>query len=305
MSADTISPKLRRLPPRTVLLFGANALTQFAIQAYLAYGFAAHVWPLPAPLPYAAPIALDVFAINLMGFAYELRNAALRQRIYVWGWLGVVIGAQVAAAEGYAAHEDWSLWGRGASLFPSIFLAASLHALIIAARKRDHALLSDAPARVGVWAVWRTKRGVARALKAERKSAGRKPLVVTVDRRVILEARTAVALAAPPVPERPVLEHTTKAEQATGAAPVRARPARRELPAAPRPRGRRSADRPNDALREIVIKRCLDADPAEDAKAVALELGANPRTAQLWVKVERDQRAMTSRSATGGAPPGA
>jgi hypothetical protein len=295
MSADTVSPKPRRLPPRTVLLFAANAATQFAIQAYLAYGFALHVWRLASLLPWIAPVALDVFAINLMGFAYELRNAPLRQRMYVWGWLGVVIGAQVAAAEGYADHEKWSLWGRGASLFPSIFLAASLHALIIAARKRDHALLSDAPARVGVWAVWRTKRQVARALKAERRAHGRKPLVLTLPRPVILEGGTAVALAAPrevPAIEAPAAVKPEPArEPERPAEPARPRPARRGAP--------KRSRRGGGDLQAIVIKRCLDGEHPEDAKTVALEVGANPRTAQLWVKHERERRASTSRSATG------
>src|ERR1700752_1324509 len=69
MSADASSTR-RNVPVLVALLFGANAATQFAIQAWLAYGFADHVWGLAQPLPWAVPLALDLFAINLMAFAY-------------------------------------------------------------------------------------------------------------------------------------------------------------------------------------------------------------------------------------------
>jgi hypothetical protein len=292
------------MPRRTVILFSANAATQFAIQAYLAYGFAAHVWPLPAPLPYAAPVALDIFAITLMGFAFELRNADLRQRIYVWFWLGVVIGAQVAAAEGYAAHEDWTLWGRGASLFPSIFLAASLHALIIAARKRDHVPVPAAGP--GRWERWRTGRAVAREIKAERKAAASTPRPVTVTPRAALAAVTVAARALPAPARPPVLPaapeptRATPAEQAAGAAPVRARPTRRPdrptRPAPVGPRGGRKAE-----LYAVAVKRVIDG--GETAKAVALDLGEAPRNVQNWANEERALRAgaRTVRSREGAA----
>jgi len=117
--------------------FAANAVVQFAIQAWLAYSFAAHVWHLPGPLPYFAPVALDAFIVNMMIVAYELRGAKLRTRLYVWLVLALGIGAQIGAAEGYAAHVDWGTWARVASFAPALLLAASLHTLIIRRKHLD------------------------------------------------------------------------------------------------------------------------------------------------------------------------
>jgi hypothetical protein len=289
MSADTnATPRARRIPRRSALLFGANALTQFAIQAYLAYGFAAHVWKLPAPLPFAAPVALDVFAINLMGHAYDLRRARLRRRINVWFWLAVAIGVQVGAAEGFAVHEGWSWWGRIASLFPSIFLAASLHNLIIAAREREH--LSDADPGPGWFARWRAARTLAAEIEAGRQVEAARPVEVTIRPRVVEGATAARQLTPPPVPE-----------------PDRAVPATPPRPPSRRHVEQRQATAPTgDPRRALVIARCIDGSPREDAKAVALELGVGVRTAQLWVKRERERRAaaarVTSRSVRAGDP---
>jgi hypothetical protein len=114
--------------------FAANALVQFAIQAWLAYSFAAHVWHLPGPLPFAAPAALDAFVVNMMIVTYELRRAQMRTRVYAWAVLSLGIALQVGAAEGFALYKDWGWAARIASFAPALLLAASLHTLIIRRR---------------------------------------------------------------------------------------------------------------------------------------------------------------------------
>lgn len=132
---------IRFIRPRADSLLGAsfiaNAAVQFAIQAWLAYSFAKHVWHLPGPLPFAAPVALDAFVVNMMVVTYELRTAHLRTRAYAWGVLSLGVLAQIGAAEGYALDQQWGWWARVASFAPALLLAASLHTLIIRRRQPD------------------------------------------------------------------------------------------------------------------------------------------------------------------------
>jgi hypothetical protein len=330
MSADTTATKRpRRTLAPVALLFAANAATQFAIQAWLAYGFADKVWKLRGPLPYLAPVALDVFAINLMAAAYMLRRAPLRQRAYVWFWLAVVIGAQVGASEGFADHEKWTVWGRVASVFPAVFLAASLHALIIVARRRDDAAVEPTDPRPGLrarWAVWRARRTTGRGLVAggdalAQALAGRPSPALATAHAVASRPRAVARIEVPPPPPPPV-------RSAPAARPVEMpEPPPPEAPSVLTPAQRAHAEQVGQrAAREVgresranghrervsrrnphwsaVIARCLDSDAPEEAKTVALALGLNPRTAQLWVSKERERRALTSRSATGDAPAG-
>jgi hypothetical protein len=345
MSADTRSTSLRRIPVPVALLIGANALTQFAIQAWMAYGFADKVWKLRHPLPWGAPVALDVFAVTMMVLTYHLRNAHWRTRAYAWFWLGVAIAAQVGASEGFADHERWSVWGRVASIFPAVFLAASLHALIIVARRREHSLAAVEPVEVAArrpglvarWRAWRAPRLVADALADALAAPAARPSLAFATAHAIasrqpvevpsLPLPVAVAELAPPpaveaapepaaepwpagpsvlTPEQieaaealgPVLAAQVGAEQREAARAARAarRAARRPAPAAPARGGRQAG--PRDPRWGDVIKRCLDADPPEDAKTVGQALGVKPRTAQLWVSKEREARAVTSRAAT-------
>jgi hypothetical protein len=104
------------------LSFAANALVQFAIQAWLAYSF-------------AAPAALDAFVVNMMIVTYELRRSRMRTRVYAWAVLSLGIALQVGAAEGFALYKDWGWAARIASFAPALLLAASLHTLII--RRRE------------------------------------------------------------------------------------------------------------------------------------------------------------------------
>lgn len=297
MSADT-SRSLRRIPIPVALLIGANALTQFAIQAWMAYGFADKVWKLRHPLPYAAPVALDVFAVTMMVLTYHLRNAPWRTRTYAWFWLGVAIASQVGVSEGFADHERWSAWGRAASVGPAVFLAASLHALIIVARRREH---GDAPAarqRVTLaarWRAWYGPKAVAEKLADALDTVPARSSQLAAAHAIA--ARTALVKNAKPVQPEPARQPEPPAAPAP--APVKAA-SRPSGPRAPRQAGRRT-----NPHRADVIKRCLDAVPPEDAATVAAGLGVNPRTAQFWVKQERERRAAASRSATSAAPAGA
>jgi hypothetical protein len=306
MSADkrnTSPPRARRIPVPIALLFAANAATQFAIQAWLAYGFAAEVWELHQPLPWFAPVALDIFAINLMALTYMLRNAPLRQRIYAWFWLAVVIGAQVGASEGYADHEQWNNWGRAASLFPALFLAASLHALIIVARHWDSDAVSEETPGLGWWARRRRDRAIGQALD-DAPATSSLPAAVVTARLAAAEytrqRRTAIQATVPDATPAPLPAQTPPALPAAPEPPVELeapvppplpRPASKPGPRRPRaPREAAGQDRPTgDPRRADVIKRCVDG--TEDAKTAATDLGVNVRTAQLWVKAERERRA--------------
>jgi hypothetical protein len=140
MSADTVrnlrSQRSLRTGSALGLSFAANAVIQFAIQAWLAFSFARHVWHLPGPLPFAAPVALDAFVVNMMVVTYELRSAKLSVRTYVWAVLFAGVALQVGAAEGYALYAGWGWWARIASFAPALLLAASLHTLIVRRRSR-------------------------------------------------------------------------------------------------------------------------------------------------------------------------
>lgn len=280
MSADT--PRIgRRIPSLIAWFFALNAAAQFTLQAWLAYGFAKHVWRLAHPLPYLVPVALDIFAINLMAAAYELRSAKFRQRIYVWTLLALVIGAQVGASEGFADWANWSLWGRVASFIPAVFLAGSLHALIIVARHRDRTIQPGRPTASPA-AVRHVGAALAAALDVPAVSAAARVAAMT-HRLAVVEppptrAITATPPAATPVPApRP----EPAAAKPRRPRPVPATPASASVPG-------RGGRQPNP-LRADVIKRCLDG--GEDAATVAKEIGANVRTAQLWVSKERERRA--------------
>jgi hypothetical protein len=273
MSADTRTS--RRISAPIAVLFAANAVAQFAIQAVLAYGFGAKVWGLKKLwewLPLAVPVALDIFAITLMVFAYQLRGADLRQRVYVWVWLGVAIACQVGAAEGFADHEDWGMWGRGASLFPSIFLAASLHALIIASRKRDH--VGPGGTLPGWLTRRRTARRVARGIKAERRAARRTVRVVTITPRVLAaDAGQPREAPSPPPPKPPAPPPTGEPD------PV-------PTPRRPLPSARRGANGHKvDGRKAAAVRRVIEG--SEPASAVARDIGESPRNVQNWVAAAR------------------
>jgi hypothetical protein len=109
----------------------ANSLTQFAIQAFMSYRFAKDVWDIPRPLCVAVICALDLFAVMFMVFTYLLRRAKWWTQVYVWFVFTAGVGAQLFAAELYGAKERWATPVRVFAALPALFLAASLHGLII------------------------------------------------------------------------------------------------------------------------------------------------------------------------------
>lgn len=127
-------------------MVGANAATQFAIQAWMSYRFARDVWAIPQPLCIAIIAALDLFAVTFMVFTYLLRTARWVTQAYVWLVFAAGVGAQLFAAELYGAKEEWASPVRLFAALPALFLAASLHGLIL---WRNHATTRPAaPASV-------------------------------------------------------------------------------------------------------------------------------------------------------------
>ena len=109
----------------------ANAATQFAIQAWMSYRFAHDVWAIPQALCVGIICALDLFAGVLMAITYQLRTAKWHTRAYDWLVFAAGVGAELFAAELYGAKEEWAIPVRVFAALPALFLAASLHGLII------------------------------------------------------------------------------------------------------------------------------------------------------------------------------
>jgi hypothetical protein len=278
MSADTFAPGAANLRRALTFVFAANAATQFAIQAWFAWRFAAEVWKLPFVLSFGVPLALDIYVINLMVTAYLLRSARLRTRAYVWIALALGIGAQLGAAEAFASHEAWGVAARVASLVPAAFLALSLHTLIIVAQHTDYR--EGRQRRVTL-----AERRRARALvKALRDSGPADPVIPPpVVRPHLPPALTPGAFS----------QAATPTEVRFPVAPVAVPKVSRPAPAPSRPAapaakaGRRSL---RDPQRDLAVKRVRAGESAAD---VARSMALNPRTVQLWVKAARDQQSVT------------
>jgi hypothetical protein len=124
------APGLRTV--RTVFaLVSVSATAAFAIQAWMSYRFAKDVWNIPRPLCVSIIAMLDLFAVTFMVLTYLLRRASGITQVYVWAVFVGSAAAQVFAAEQYGAKETWSGPVRAFAALPAIFLAASLHGLII------------------------------------------------------------------------------------------------------------------------------------------------------------------------------
>lgn len=144
MSADTKRNETPRGETRAVsaVVFAAvtfNAATQFALQAWMSYGFASEVWKLPQPLSIAVIFALDVFAVLFMLLTYLMRFDRWQGRKgFVWAVFVIAVGAQLFAAELFGAHEGWPAPVRWFAAMPAVFLALSLEGLNLW-RTRTHA----------------------------------------------------------------------------------------------------------------------------------------------------------------------
>jgi hypothetical protein len=129
-------------------ILAANAVTAFAIQAWMTYGFAAKVWRLPVQLCFALIVALDIFAIMYMVLMYLLRSTGW-PRFFATVVFLFAIGAQVFAAELYGDHQNWSTEVRWFAVFPALALALSQEGVILWRTHRNDAkprpLVQDAP----------------------------------------------------------------------------------------------------------------------------------------------------------------
>lgn len=226
----------------------ANAATQFAIQAWMSYRFAKDVWSIPRPLCVAIIVALDLFAVTFMVFTYMLRRAHWLSQAYVWCIFAAGVGAQLFAAEQYGAHAAWTGPVRVFAALPALFLAASLHGLII---WRNHANVV-APAKTEP--------------PAETVRTGPACHVATPDER---DAGRAPITERPPRPTAPPAVPPVSSGAAT-------KPDRRPG---------RKVSAGGTVSRTAAAKRVVD---GESAKDVAAELGVTLRSVQGWVKDYRE-----------------
>jgi len=257
----------------------------------MSYGTGRYVWRMPPELAVALVATFDVFATLCMFITYLLRGEGKWRFVASLAFM-FALGAQLAAAEIFGAYKHWPFEIRLMSVLPSLFLAVSLELVVIWRLRRGVAADQvETDPRPSWWARRRAARALAEAMEVDRKAERARPILVTIKPRVALAAAHAAVLAAdpPPAVESAV---TRAARPLTGEEPVLIAPERgvgkRRTPARRRgsPTGRQRDPRWGD-----VIKRCLDAEPREEVKPVAIELGVNPRTAQLWVARERATRA--------------
>lgn len=151
-----------------------NALTQFALQAWMSYGFARDVWHLPQTLSFAVIFALDAFAVLFMFLTYRLRRAPWwGAKGFVWLAFLAALGAQLFAAELYGAHEKWIMPVRIFAATPALFLAVSLEGINLWRSHTNHPRSSPRFLAAPHWPPMDEKR--ARALAAARAAAMRGP----------------------------------------------------------------------------------------------------------------------------------
>lgn len=224
----------------------ANSLTQFAIQAFMSYRFARDVWVIPQALCVAVIAALDLFAVMFMVFTYLLRAAKWWTQLYVWFVFAAGVGAQLFAAELYGAHEGWSEPVRVFAALPALFLAASLHGLII---WRNHSALSVEPTAPKAVAVERA------AIKAERPQFNRQHNPDLPKRRA--------ENAAPPLATS--VRRTERKARAVESGTT-----------GPMPVSRKSNPSRDDAVRRV--------NAGEATDVVATDLGVTRRAVQIWVQ---------------------
>jgi predicted GIY-YIG superfamily endonuclease len=278
----------------------ANALTQFAIQAYMSYRFARDVWTIPQPLCVAVIVALDLFAVMFMVFTYLLRSARWYTQIYVWLVFAAGIGAQLFAAELYGAHENWALPVRWFAALPALFLAASLHGLII---WRNHSAEPEEPTapKIGAWVyrAW-TEDGeciyigvttdIVQRLRSHRSEAQWWTLAANITEVAYATFDEAVAVERAAIKaERPQFNRQHNPDlpkrRAENAAPPLATSVRRTEGKAqvvksgvsgPSPVRRKSNPSRDDAVRRV--------SAGEDTAVVAADLGVTRRAVQIWVQ---------------------
>lgn len=235
-------------------VLSATAATAFAIQAWMTFGFGDEVWGLPTELSIALIVALDLFAIMFMVLTYLLRGTGWPRGAATSVFI-FAIGAQVAAAEMFGAHRNWSAEVRWFSAIPAAFLALSQEGVIL----------------------YRTHRG-----RTGSKDTDRRPTGAGADGRKAEKAK-------PVSPDRVT---STKAEMAADAAPVRQRPPRPATPpAAPPPSSGKGRSRTPDPA--VVARQ--DKAAAEvihggrKLEDVARDQRVSTRTVQNWMASFRER----------------
>lgn len=137
---------LRSPTPALAALFvvvGVIAAFAYGINAWQVFGFAQHVWRLPAALCYAAAVVADSLSAAGLFATYLLRFAPLRVRAYAWVVFLGMTGVSIAAAESFAMWRRLAAelraengWGDAqiASGVIVVALALSMHLLIVVRR---------------------------------------------------------------------------------------------------------------------------------------------------------------------------
>ncbi len=240
----------------------ANAATQFAIQAWMTYSFAKDVWKLPGDLRFALVVGLDLFAVVFMVFTFLLRGAKMSVRVYVWLVFAVAVGAQLLAAELLGDHLKWDLSVRIFAALPAVFLAASLHGLILWRRHRsDRTPVAPVPARNSEFVTCPFCGGDA---------LGRGVLREHIARR-----HPPIATQVPAPVKTPKVGRPQRPTQPPAPPPV-------SSGAQPKPRrsGRRSKVSDENKASAVARVRAGDLTPAQ----AAASLGISTRAVQLWVQ---------------------
>jgi hypothetical protein len=150
-------------------VLSATAATAFAIQAWMTFGFGDEVWGLPTELSVALVFALDVFAIMFMVLTYLLRGTGWPRFAATLVFI-FAIGAQVAAAEMFGEHRQWSTEVRWFSAIPAAFLALSQEGVILWRTYRGRAGRKDADRGVT------TKRQVREVTTPAQRATGAAPV---------------------------------------------------------------------------------------------------------------------------------
>jgi hypothetical protein len=246
----------------------ANAVTQFALQAWMTFRFATDVWGLPETLCVSLIFGLDLFAVVFMIFTFLMRTAKWSTRAYFWLIFAAGIGAQVFAAELYGEHANWAVELRVFAALPALFLAASLHGLILWRRHRS-ATAPSAPVQQShpefISCPFCGGDAISRSVLAAH-IARRHPVSVKTTPRPAVDQAPRIER-----PARPVSPPATP-PVSSGATPKRSR------------RGGRKGG-VSDASRANAVARVVAGEVTAGEAASAL--GVSKRSVEMWVKAHR------------------
>lgn len=331
-----LTPDARRFftsPGGLALLYASTtlvALCCFALSAYGLYGYGLyglHIGRLAA----LVPACVDLLSLCGIYATYVTRNSPWHIRAYAWMVFGVAVVVSILGNVADGVLRGLVLGGVIGAAFPPIFLAASIHLVIVVRRAVERATADDiaasrweaalreaagvpvasgssSPHNAVVYRLWgsdgRPIRIGSTVDLPTRLSRYRLiewwPEVVQVTYQpfaTLDEARRAEVAAIRA--ERPVhnVQHKPRADGTTTEADTLT-PARRATGPL-----RASGRRPLDSRRAEAVRRVIEG--GELASKVAESIGERPRNLQNWVKAERARRAATSRDVTPAAVNGA